>query len=678
MAERTDLHRKQYPRPKSFRRRFAEQEAQNNNQYEVLNNDTRFFRVQTAFFVLFYVTVFLLVIGTTDKILFLETPIRLPFVGADLSLTGFYIFTPVLLLSWHFLILFHTYQHYQRLTEAYYRHPRIFDQLTLGWFEQIIIYDKNKAWVCLNACLYLLLPLTVLITFLYRFADYQNLKISIWHFFLINSDMLFIARFCWLLTKQKKRIPAITGVLFACIWLYQCVALIPVQYPETPFAILKYYRSENWPSWIIPHLNVQGKVLVQLNQSDATVLNMLHGYDNQKTTAIINARDKLPITDRSKRLFRFANFTGSVMPNTDFSSTRFEFANLSDAKMVAADFRGAHLEGADLFRARLEGADLQEVHLEGADLREARLEKADLSRAHLEGAELTFARLEGADLQEAHLEGADLREARLEKADLFRAHLEGAELTFARLEGADLREARLEGAILREAHLEGAILREAHLEGADLREARLDGAILFGARLEGADLFLARLKGTDLREARFEGAILQGARLDGADLLGAHLEGAILTLAHLEGAILRRARLDGADLFLAYLQGASDKRLDSPRFADRVDAEDYLQSDSVLFHNQLSQKTIDSVRDRLLQSELSAAKGNQIVTRLQQRIDQTTNTTGAQFGPLIQSIVDAVDERVTHSKTREQLGLSTAPPVINNQKSTLPFAISPQ
>ncbi len=159
------------------------------------------------------------------------------------------------------------------------------------------------------------------------------------------------------------------------------------------------------------------------------------------------------------------------------------------------------------------------------------------------------------NLFEATLVGANLKNADFQGANLFEANLEGANLWDADLQGAVLRDADLQGADLTLADLQGAALARANLQGADLIGAHLQGAVLIGADLEGAKLWEAYLLGADLGDAKLQGAALIGAHLQGAALHFAKLQGAALIGAHLQGAALHFANLQGADLSGADLRG---------------------------------------------------------------------------------------------------------------------------
>lgn len=125
--------------------------------------------------------------------------------------------------------------------------------------------------------------------------------------------------------------------------------------------------------------------------------------------------------------------------------------------------------------------------------------------------------------KDGHFEGAIFEGADLRKINLENAHLQGASLLQAKLQGAQFYNANLNGATLSQAKLQGASLDSAQLEGADLTDAALQGAWALNADLKSASLKAAQLQGAGLNDAQLQGAELEGAQLQGAKLEGAFL-----------------------------------------------------------------------------------------------------------------------------------------------------------
>jgi uncharacterized protein YjbI with pentapeptide repeats len=173
-----------------------------------------------------------------------------------------------------------------------------------------------------------------------------------------------------------------------------------------------------------------------------------------------------------------------------------------------------------------------------------------------------------------NLRGAIFDFAVLPKVDFTGTELEGASLPNVQLQGASLDHAQLQGALLLEARLQGASLIRAQLQGASLSSAKLQGAALTGAWLEGAGLWGAQLQGVSLDLARLKSAVLLNAQLQGASLAGTQLEGASLVEAHLQGATLELATLEATDLSGAYLWRTNRKTSSSKVTATRMSGDE--------------------------------------------------------------------------------------------------------
>jgi uncharacterized protein YjbI with pentapeptide repeats len=145
------------------------------------------------------------------------------------------------------------------------------------------------------------------------------------------------------------------------------------------------------------------------------------------------------------------------------------------------------------------------------------LEAAKVEDSKLDPFEYTFTRKNG------HFEGAIFQGADLRKINLENAYLQGASLLQAKLQGAQLYKANLKGADLNQARLQGASLDNAQLQGAKMDGVYLQGAWALKANLMGASLSGAQLQGTVLDAAQLQGAVLHAAELQGASLDGAYL-----------------------------------------------------------------------------------------------------------------------------------------------------------
>jgi uncharacterized protein YjbI with pentapeptide repeats len=181
--------------------------------------------------------------------------------------------------------------------------------------------------------------------------------------------------------------------------------------------------------------------------------------------------------------------------------------------------------------------------------------------ASFHGGDFSHSSFENSQLAYVTFDNGNFKKACFANANLRGVKCEHCDLSEAFFQNADLSRSIFLGTLLQGADLASANLSGITLWRADLREANLTSAILWGAtlgaaNLEKANLASAILSGADLGYANLENANLQEAYIENANLQGANLQGANLRSANLQGANLRSANLQNTDLRRANFQGA--------------------------------------------------------------------------------------------------------------------------
>ena len=477
-------------------------------------------------FVLFYLLI--AAGGVTHRDLFLENPIKLPFLGVELPLRGFFWLGPALLLVVHAYVL----QHFVLLASK----AGIFDaqlraqiedaevraqlrrQLPINIFVQFLAGPREVregwlgfllrpiAWITL-----MIGPVALLVFFQLQFLPYHDTWITMWQRIAVVIDLLLL----WLLWPT-------------------------VLYGEAPQGGLAAHRIG--PGLVLASISLVSVVLV------FTIATFPGEWLNQNLPELRFPLVLAATPDRQTSLYELfvaGNVDDVARKPTSLWSNRLVLLGFdvidhakfdTEAKIAAApemaSLRGRHLEGAVLFGAILRKVDFTGANLQDASLVRAQLQDATLARANLQGALLPFAQLQGASLDYAQLQGAFLDNAQLQGASLENAELQGAILDLAQLQGASLFGAKLQGASLPSAQLQGAWLAFSQLQGASFHRAQLQGASLSGAQLQGALL---------------DDAELQGASLDGAQLQGVSLRQAFVWRADVRDTHAEWARIEGAE-----------------------------------------------------------------------------------------------------------------------------------
>ena len=512
-------------------------------------------------FVLFY---FAIATGAvTHRDLFLENPVKLPFLNVELPLKAFFVLGPLIFVVVHAYVLLHFVLLAGKIgafdveLEAQIAgddvKSRLRRQLPSNIFMQSLAGPHEERTGTIGFLLRLIGrislvagPIALLVLFQLQFLPYHNQPITMWQraAVVIDLGLLWIlwppiergetARLRWSDFRQVKvqalLLVSILPVLlvftiatFPGEWLQENLLSMPLV-PTTWAAVLSGDERalQDWAS--LHELLVAGEV----------------NYVTRKPQSLWSNRLVLPDFEIGDRLKFDAEGKIVISPNSvSLRGRRLEGAVLVEAHLSRADFTGAWLDNADFFRADLRDAKF-ECDKSGANC-------TQLRRTLLVAAELQRASLKGAQMQDAALDAAHLQDAKLDGANLQSASFGGAELERASLDNAQLQDADLKYARLKDTALTGA-----QLDCAELEDARLDRALLGGASLQQANLQGASLQFADLAGASLQRAQLQGATLKYADMMGAALD-----YADLQGAVLNNAQLQGASLGGAHLQAAS-------------------------------------------------------------------------------------------------------------------------
>jgi hypothetical protein len=423
-------------------------------------------------FLLAYVIVTLASVSHKD--LLLNSPVKLPIIGADIPLVGFFQYAPAMLLLVYLSLLV---QHvilarkYRRFTDAIIPHELetgsenparervhayVFSQILAGprphritkLMMQLIVYVT-----------FALLPIATLLYFQIKFLPYHEVWITYWHRFavILGFAMLILLTPIMQHAPPKRKWDIRLGPP-AEAWeasgrqVVMILLLLPV--------VLGF-------SWLIATVPDE-RIDKRLGFVAPTTAGIGPADEAKLLNPIVRLfYDRLP-DDGSKGWWRrwLLSYRVLIVEDTDLGVEE-------PAKLVLRErnFRYALLNRSDLHRADLTWADLR---------------AAQMWRTVVRG-KLNDTQLQGAVLKEAELQGAHLASASLQGADLSLAELQGADLSYAKLQGANLRGAQLQGAALRFAQLQGA-----DLEGAQLQDADLEGAELRGAVLSAAEIWLAK------------------------------------------------------------------------------------------------------------------------------------------------------------------------------------------
>jgi uncharacterized protein YjbI with pentapeptide repeats len=428
--------------------------------------------------------------------LFLEKPVRLPFLGTETPLDDFFVLAPILFLIVHAYTLVHLVfltEKARRFDEALHDPARNVDAATreaLQWQLQSNIFIQFLAgprdlrggsfgwllraigWVTL-----VIAPVLLLLLMQIQFLPFHSSFITWTHRMALFVDLALV---WWLWRKilsgreadaprRPSLVLTLSGVaLTGCAALFSCaIATFPGE-----------WQAGGRPGWTVATHNAL------FNAPPDYITRRRFPFSNTLVLTGFSIYEGLSIDDPEKAKWRNYLFRAR---GRDLTGAIFDFADLP-----RVDFTGAELDGASLRNAQLQGASLDGAQLQGASLRNAQLQGASLHGAQLRGASLEFAQLQGAWLDGAQLQGASLDGAQLQGASLDSTQLEGTSLDSTQLQGASLHDAHVQGASLVEAQLQGASLEKTALQATDLSDA-----FLWRTLGEPASISSARLSATD-------------------------------------------------------------------------------------------------------------------------------------------------------------------------------------
>jgi uncharacterized protein YjbI with pentapeptide repeats len=440
--------------------------------------------------------------SVTHRNLFLNSAIKLPVLGVELPVTGYFLVAPVIFLIFHFYLLLHL----QGLSE------KVLDY-------NLVLHETMKTSVDRRRARW-------------RLDDFPFLQ------FLAGVR----ERRTGLAGKLQMLISWITIVLFPVVVLLQLqIAFLPYHSSAVTWLHRACLIVDLGLIWFFWHAFRRHSEITKLRRV---------------TVAAIEAAGTLLVLIFSLALATFPGETmyRNVVATLVDAVVSFAFGDQAVSAsryFFEGDVDGVTGQPASLFANRIilpgerfhDGAKKAEVSvsLRGRNLRGAILQRSDLSFADFTGAVLVEASFAGARLQRATFGCAARlklkpggRSSRTDSCDDERAaDLRGADFSDALLHGAFFSHARLHGARFARAMMQGVLADDADLSGATLIYARLEGSSFVSATLAGTSLLGAQAQGVDLREADLSNATLFRTQLQGAKLDHARLTNAMLLSANL-------------------------------------------------------------------------------------------------------------------------------------------------
>jgi len=470
-----------------------------------------------------------------------STSSKLPIIGTEIPIVGFYTFAPILLLGIHLYFQLHLQKFWEALGDlpAIFPDGVAFERRISSWLltdigrhyfprlRRLPSRLRRMRWMIANALLWWMVPLTLVLLWL-RYLKRHDLPGTLMHVDLIGTSIAVAVAFRWFtsLTLRQRKAPNRRSRVRSVSMTILAVAARACVIGALWFA---FFRLS------VPAAGGHLRRPVSCNDLEAR-----HGspgwvlYTGGERQGAESEPEPEPWMSRiggnwASRIFRFLDY----WPNADVA-----FADISTPPQ---NWTGKEID-------LVKGANIQDVDLQAAFAAESLLAKSQMQRATLCGANLIGADLRGAGLEFADLEGVVMRGAKLQKAHLSSAFMWGVRAQETDFSGADL---------------QGSCICHSDLAAADFHGAGLNRADFGGAKLSGADLSDTDLRHADLRGADF--GIGESYLAEMESELGSYVQACGLESLAAGAANLSGARIDGADfrgVDLSHVTGLEQAQID--------------------------------------------------------------------------------------------------------------------
>jgi uncharacterized protein YjbI with pentapeptide repeats len=440
--------------------------------------------------------------SVTHRNLFLNSAIKLPVLGVELPVTGYFFVAPMIFLIFHFYLLLQL----EGLSEKVVDYNLVLnetmragvDRRRARWrlddfpFLQFLAGVRErrtgvagKLQILISWITIVLFPIVVLLQLQIAFLPYHSEPITWLHRACLMGDLGLIW-FFWHSFRRKSESSRRWRVVVAAVETAATLLVLIFSLALATFPGEAMYRNvvattvDAAVSFVFRDQAVsasryffEGDVDGVTGQPASLFANriILPGerfHDEAKKTEVsVSLRGRNlrgAILQRSD--LSFADFTGAVLVEASFAGAKLQrttFGCAASLRLKVAG-RSSRTDSCDEERAAdLRGVDFSDAVLHGALFNHAKLHGARFARAMMQGISAEGANFTGAAFTYAHMEGASLVNATLIGASLFSAEMQGVELGGSKLSAASLSRTQLPGAALGGVELTNAVLDGANL-----------------------------------------------------------------------------------------------------------------------------------------------------------------------------------------------------------------------
>lgn len=349
--------------------------------YEAFNKSSEENRNFFVIYLTLTITILIYVIATTDKMILKESPIKLPLIEAEFSIIYFFILAPILVLAFHFNILFNLHHHKAKFDSIKDNIQKDKDTSLIFPFLLNFLISKNNtrdSFIVntLGFIILFFLPIFTLTCIQIKFSGYQSWQFTSIHFIILLIDIIVGSLYYLSIFERKDNKIWNVGKVFVVIGLY-LFHLIPASYnffllyrflnvEDSKEAIAnfqcKFWKNDKCPSeksngssnlptlfdncnyysenWILPRLVVRYDDELYQKPIDPVILAAIMKSETDEDKLLIEKAkhvEGLKLVDRN---LRFADFSSSNMIGVQFSSSRLHGARFEETVLYNAVFKG--------------------------------------------------------------------------------------------------------------------------------------------------------------------------------------------------------------------------------------------------------------------------------------------------------------------------------------------------
>ncbi|MGA2494985.1 MAG: pentapeptide repeat-containing protein [Roseiarcus sp.] len=397
-------------------------------------------------FVAFYLAIAAGAVTHLD--LFLENPVRLPFLNIELPLLAFFSLAPILFLIIHvyalahFVILSERANNYNaalrallgvaqdHASEALAAGDAMRRQLPSNVIVQFLAgpqYSRNGAFgLLLGAIAWITLvvaPIGLFLLLQVQFLPFHDALITWVQRGALAFDVL-LSIWLWrkILSARERASPQRSWVsrlatAFAIVAIIAAIAIAVLSCTLVTF-------PGEWQETALPSLEIFPALHGDSTDGGEVERVSLHEWLFNSPVDKFTRRRKLPLS--STLVLTAANV---------YEGMKVDDPKKTEWRKFVFSARGRNLNGAVFELASLPKVDFAGAQLQGVSFNEAQLQGSSFDAAQLQDSSFRFASLEGTSFESADLEYADFSFAVLPGASLILAQLQGADLEYASLQG---------------------------------------------------------------------------------------------------------------------------------------------------------------------------------------------------------------------------------------------------